>query len=237
MALDRPTYAMILLACLAAGCSRGGDLEPAASANRVVGMDDAAVAIESGVQLIVQGDEWPEEQIVPERVTPVLVDIVHRGDEPLRIEYRHFSLTTNDARTLAVLPPFRVYGTPTQPLVQGDRQQVELSYDASGFQVAPVYSGIYEELPVYSKPFVVDQRYHGTTYAGWQRTGAELPTRTMKVMALPEGVLSPGGHVTGYLYFEKVPAGTRNVAFHMNLVDGDTGRIFAIASVPFTVDR
>lgn len=222
---------LFVLAALAFGCARSPDLEPAASADRVVGMDDAAVAFSSGVQVIVQADEWPEQRAVPRRVTPVLVDIINRGDRSLRIEYRHFVLQTQDARVLAALPPFRVYGTPTEPRVAG--RAMELSYDAEGFEVAPFYSEIYTDLPRYRRPFVADQRYYGTNYAQWERVGGQLPTRTMQVMALPEGVLRPDGHVTGYLYFEKVPADAGRVYFRFNLVDAETGRIFQRIEVPF----
>jgi hypothetical protein len=223
---------------LLAGCAGGGgELQPARSANVVIGMSDTATVNASSVQLILQADEWPEGREVPARVTPVLVDIVNRGDAPLRLEYRHFVLQTWAGRKLAAIPPFRVYGTPLSPQVEPARARIELSYDAKGFEVAPHYASLYEGVAPYGRPFAADQRYHGTHYAYWERAGADLPTRDMKVLALPEGVLRPGGQITGYLYFEKVPADADRVQFHLNLVHADTGDVFDVATVPFVVSR
>jgi hypothetical protein len=213
------------------------DLEPAIAETEIEGLDDAAGIVISDVQIIVQPDEWPEERVVPERVTPVLVELQNRGSRPLRIEYRLFSLSDNRGKNLAALPPFNVYSTPTEPRVTREGNRFELVYESERFEVAPYYAEIYRGVRAYDRPFVADQRYYAANYPHWQRTGGELPTRAMQLLALPEGVLKPGGRVAGYLYFEKVPAHTDRVQFNYSLLDARDGRIFAVAALPFVVDR
>ncbi len=47
---------------------------------------------------------------------------------------------------------------------------------------------------------------------------------------------TPGGRIGGYLYFEKLPADAERVQFQNTVVDTNSGRIFAIASLPFVTD-
>ncbi len=222
---------------LFAACARSPDLEPANAATEIEGLDDAAGVVVSNVQIIVQPDEWPEERVVPDNVTPVLVEIQNASQHALRLEYKLFALATSSGQKLSALPPFNVYGTWKEPRVARQGSRFELQYEAERFEVAPFYADLYEGVPSYRRPFVADQRYYGATYERWRKMDAPLPTRTMQLMALPEGVLHPGGRVAGYLYFDKVPAAAERVDFHLSLVDAFDGEIFAVASVGFLVDR
>jgi hypothetical protein len=195
------------------------------------GLDDAAGVVVSRVQVVAQPDEWPEGGEVPDNVTPMLVDIINGSSSPLRIEYRLFSLQAGASRSLVALPPFNVYGTATQPRVQREGSRIELSYEAKRFEIAPFYADLYSELPRYQGPFTADQRYYGANWGRWK--GNSLPDRTVRLMALPEGVLQPGGRIGGFLYFEKVPRDAKQVQLDFSLVDAVSGRLFAIASVPF----
>lgn len=224
------------LLCLVA-CARSPDLEPANAATEIEGLDDAAGIVVADVQIVVQPDEWPEERQVPDNVTPILVELENRSTHALRLEYKLFSLTAAEGRKLSALPPFNVYGTWKRPLVTRQGSRFELQYEAERFEIAPFYADIYRGVPSYSRPFAADQRYYGATYNRWKQMDDPMPTRTMQLMALPEGVLHPGGRVAGYLYFDKVPAATNSVDFHFSMVDASTGDIFAVASLGFVVDR
>jgi hypothetical protein len=57
----------------------------------------------------------------------------------------------------------------------------------------------------------------------------------MIVKALPEGVLEPGGRVTGFVYFEEVEDVPR-VRFVAQLVNASTGARFGTLTIPFVVD-
>ncbi|HLV19304.1 MAG TPA: hypothetical protein VKZ49_00425 [Polyangiaceae bacterium] len=232
MRLEKLCYPLLPLVLLG-GCTKSHDLEPAANASEVEGLPDAAFTSVDGVQVVAQAGEWPEDQEVLDNSTPIYIEIINGSGMPLRIEYRHFSLASSTGATYAALPPFRVQGTPTQPSVIADREPVALGYRADGFKVAPYYGHIYEEIPTYDRPFVADQAYYGTAYSHWSGTRLREPSRTMKIMALPEGVLEPGGHLRGYVYFPRLPAGAQQVEVRFNAVDADTGDIFAIAAIPF----
>ena len=52
--------------------------------------------------------------------------------------------------------------------------------------------------------------------------------------ALPEGVLQPGGHAQGFLYFHTEERGAA-VEFLVSLVDASSGQSFGTISIPFTV--
>lgn len=215
------------------GCAGSPDLEPAVPESRVEGLNDAAGVVVSRVQVVAQPGEWPEEPEIDEHVTPVLVDLTNGRSDPLRIEYRLFSLSVGPGKNLAPLPPFNVYGTALAPRVMPERRRIELVFEARGFEVAPHYAAVYDRPRASRRPFAADTAYHAATWPEWRRSGYDLPTASMKLMALPEGILHPGGRVSGYLYFPLLPAGARRVDFHQSLVDADSGRLFAVASVAF----
>jgi hypothetical protein len=229
----RSRWSIVIGGSLLFGCAGSGDLEPALPESRVDGLDDAAGVVVSRVQIVAQPGEWPEEPEISEHVTPVLVEITNGRSGPLRIEYRLFSLAAGRGRILSPLPPFNVYGTALAPRVMPEGRRIELVFDARGFEVAPHYASVYQQPRASRRPFAADTAYHAATWPEWRRSGYELPTRSMKLMALPEGILHAGGRVSGYLYFPLLPAGAQRVDFHQSLVDAESGRLFAVATVPF----
>ncbi len=55
-------------------------------------------------------------------------------------------------------------------------------------------------------------------------------------MAMPEGVLEPGGSIAGFLYFEDVEdTDIQQVDFTVALVDADTEEGIGTARIPFVV--
>jgi hypothetical protein len=67
-----------------------------------------------------------------------------------------------------------------------------------------------------------------------QRRGLELPTSDMLQRALPEGVLAPGGRISGFVYFDHV-LDVVHVTFvaHLIEVGGDE---LGMIGIPFVVD-
>ncbi|QDG49522.1 hypothetical protein FIV42_01850 [Persicimonas caeni] len=80
----------------------------------------------------------------------------------------------------------------------------------------------------------------GTYYSRYYPLYAEyqLPTGEMLVRALPEGVIDPGGRITGFVYFEDLesiePTPDR-VTFRYVLVDAEANRRFGVVEIPFDV--
>lgn len=63
----------------------------------------------------------------------------------------------------------------------------------------------------------------------------DLPSVDMLQKALPEGVLDPGGRITGFVYFEELRDGAR-IDFTIRLFDAVTGESFGALELPFIVE-
>jgi hypothetical protein len=98
--------------------------------------------------------------------------------------------------------------------------------------VAPLYGPLYPGLPTEAGGFFYDPFYYGRYGDYWRRV--ELPTPAMVRHALPESVISPGGSVDGYLYFEKVNTEVPRVRFRMDPLNSDRGAIGTV-EIPLVV--
>ncbi|WAS97321.1 hypothetical protein [Nannocystis punicea] len=206
------------------GCAH--PLAPAPEARRVPGLGDAAMAEDAGVEVIASANAWrgfPPD--LEDAVTPLLVILTNRSDRSLELRYEHFRLVSPGGVNYVALPPFRIHDTVYAP--------IDMVYPATGFGVAPYLSPWYPGWSVWSGPFPYRGMYYDSYYTGFQRVA--LPSGDMIQKALPEGVLSPGGRITGYLYFEHVED-TRRVDFVADLVDAGTGEPFGAVEIPFVVE-
>ena len=61
--------------------------------------------------------------------------------------------------------------------------------------------------------------------------------REVRAQAIPEGVLEPGGKVSGFLFFEHVPSHDREVRLHADLLDARTGRQLGTVTTPLIVAK
>lgn len=93
------------IAILTAGCAMGPELTPAPAANRVVGLEDAAVAEVAGVRTVVRADAWTGVPAALPELTPLQTSIENHSGRPLRIQYHQFALVTPSGRRYAALPP------------------------------------------------------------------------------------------------------------------------------------
>jgi hypothetical protein len=187
---------------LIAGCAGAGqNLKPAQAANEVAGMDSAAKATDNRVEVIAQTKEWPGSARITEEVEAVRVRITNNSTEPVQIRYGNIRLVANDGDTYSAIPPLEVQGDVT---ARQTRVVETPLFVHSRYMVAPYYLNTYPGLVLYDGPFAYDAGYYGLYDQYW--TTANLPTAEMIGWALPEGVLSPGGFVDGYVYFERVPS-------------------------------
>lgn len=209
------------------GCSTTPDLVPAPGAQPAPpGPGKGAVAEVRGVRVVARSDAWSGFPPNLDRVTPILVTIENDGTVPIRIRYNEFALVApSTGESFAAIPPFNIRGTEVEPVTA-------LGY--SGFWVAPYYAPYYPRLRPYHGAFPFDQYYYDRYYPTW--VDIELPTGDMVQKALPEGVLDPGGRVTGYLYFENVERGTGMVEFTKDVVNAATGATLGTIKIPFEVE-
>ena len=218
-----------------AACGGGTTLEPAPGAT--AGPGDAAMATVSEVRVTADPGEWPGSYEIASEVTPIQVTVDNNGNFPVRVRYSEMKLVAPDGRTLTALPPYRIEGTAEQPVVARGLYDPIASpaFTWNRFSVAPYYATVYPNATAWNRPFAWDPLYYDNTFGFWEQTA--LPTPAMLARALPEGVVEPGGEVTGFVYFEDLDLSEdERVGFRFDIVNARTGREIATASMPFVVD-
>jgi hypothetical protein len=171
------------------------------------------------VRLDIKTDAWsgiPAD--LGDNFTPVLVTVTNDSDKALRVRYADFMLHGPASQMYHALPPFKITDAVTQPIsdVTGYR----------GFLIAPYLSPYYPGMRVFSSPFLFDEVYFNRFYPSFVEI--RLPTGDMIQKALPEGVLEPGGRVSGFLYFEdpEDEVGRVRLTHELKTPDGTTfGRL------------
>jgi hypothetical protein len=196
------------------------------------GPGETAVAANAGVEVVVSANAWSG---VPRSldgwVTPLLITLTNDGAREVELRYDHFALVSPGGATYEALPPFRVSGVSHTP--------VEAHAAPHGFGVAPYLGPWYPRWTRWDGPFPYHRAYYWDTWSTWNtwttmaRVG--LPTADMIQKALPEGVLAPGGRITGFVYFEE-PRDVVRLDFTMRLIDAVTGAPFGALEIPFLVE-
>lgn len=92
------------------------------------------------------------------------------------------------------------------------------------------YERLYPEHSDFTGYISYDPQYYKYYFARWRE--GEMPTAEMLASALPEGHLLPGGDITGFLFFEKIPAEHAKLTFNANLVNSSTGELFGFVTIP-----
>jgi hypothetical protein len=223
--------AAILVVALTAGCGNRPSLVPAPTAKTLVGDGKIAVARDAGVQVEADGKAWSgEPSNLESAIAPVKVTLRNNSGRPLRVRYADFTLATVDGFSSAALPPMKISGTlPGEPIAV-----TRPVYGWKGYWLGRYYSPWYPGYGVWGGPFAWDFPYYTTYYARWP---VALPTEDMIRKAIPEGVLSSGGSVEGFLYFPQVPEGVERANLVTTLTDARTGQEFGSLTIPFEVKR
>jgi len=213
---------------LSAGCGGPARLRPAPTVRTVPGDDKSAVAAAEGVRMVVETDKWSGNPGNLEQVVaPLRVTIENRSEQPLRIRYNEFTLTSASGFTYAAIPPYKVEGSVTTPTTGLDPH-----FTYSGFYYAPYYRPYFRGLSPWRHPWAYDPLYYHDHYNYWR---TPLPTDDMLEMAIPEGVLEPEGRISGFIYFQRLDNDLNQVTFNAGLVNAQTGDLFGSIGIPFTV--
>ncbi len=214
---------LIPLALLAAGCVHyGPELVPAPGAALVPGQEFQAAAADNGVRVTVSGERWKgDPSDLGALVTPLRVTLANQGGEPLRIQYGDFALVSSTGFRSSAMSPFRIQrpGTTVQPF-----------YPWYGFNIAPRWSPFYPSIAPWGGWWD-----YGPYGDGFAEVREPLPSHDMLSKALPEGVLQPGGTVSGYLYFQHVGRGIGSLQFQAVLISPNTAQKVADLRLPFVV--
>jgi hypothetical protein len=208
-----------------AGCAYQEGLVPAPSAAVVPGSPRVAYDKGGQVGLWVDGDAWRGYPRDLESVmTPIWVTIQNRGQQPVRVMYKDLALEYPSGMQVNPLPPFQmrtVGPTRYEPIRVS-------SFDYYGFY--PSYGWYYPGLSPWYGSMANDSFFLDTYYARWP---VPLPTEDMLRGALPEGVLQPGGAVSGFVYFADVPKKASGVfTFRARLPHEPDDKSVAAVDVP-----
>jgi len=153
---------------------------------------------ESGVQVLVEGDAWHANPKDLEKVmTPIRVTVHNRSAQPIRVTFSDFALESPTATRVSPLPPFSMHTLgPTRSTVVS---APDYAYDG---WFAPYYGGgYYTTMSPWWRPWAYEPGFYDDRFVEWR---VQLPTEEMLRAALPEGVIEPGGHASGFLYFPGV---------------------------------
>lgn len=212
-----------------AGCGRGAELAPAPEANRVAGPGQAAAATEAGVRLVAQVQAWDARpRDLEQEMTPIRVEVENGSNHPLRIRNQEFTLREADGTQLAAVPVYSIDEEVTR------RVAPAFAYDR--FYLAPYLDGYYDGMDLWAYDFPYDRGYYDRVYPYYSTlVRVDLPTDQMVVFALPEGVVEPGGSISGFLYFEEVDDDAGRARLEMDLVNARTGDVFGEIEIPFVV--
>ena len=180
----------------------------------------------AGIRVTVIPDQWSGSPADLDKLaTPLRVTIENGSNQPLRIRYSEFRLIGPRSFTSAVIPPYKMEGTVIKPVLL-PRTYVY----ARGFELAPHFRFGAEDTSRPRHPWNYDE--YTPKYNLW---AAPLPTEDMLAKGMPEGVLEPEGHLSGFLYFEKMPENLERIAFETDLVNARTGATLGTVRIPFVV--
>lgn len=230
----------IMLAVGAAVASTGCQtslLQPAPTAQTLQGERDAAVAEAGGVRLVADTGEWSgKPQSLDRQMVALQTTIENNSDRTLRLCYEDISLRGDSGLTQHPLPPLKTEG---QIVERAPLPPYSARFYHHGFYPSPYFYPYYVGLRAWVYPWrwtVVNPLFYDDYYSYWDRTReVSLPTADMIELGLPEGVIEPGGRVTGFLYFPNPGRETERTTLTARLVDAQTGESFGTISIPFTV--
>lgn len=182
--------------------------------------------------------DWPDTNQVFRHVTPINVTIRNEGDEDLRVRYDDFQLVSAGGVTYRALRPNEIEGAvdvrvaPPWPRWNDDWYAYRDSFYAGPYTVPLHGPGT-----IYYDGFAYDPYYYNTYPSYW--VTVPLPTPTMQAIMMPEGTLAPGSIVSGWLYFEPVPADDlppEQVDLVFDLVSADSGAELGAIDLSFVTE-
>jgi hypothetical protein len=209
----------------AAGCAERTVLMPAP------GTPAVEVAGTNGVRVTIDEGSLDGIRDVETAVTPLKVTLFNDSTHAVTFRYDQVYLEGPDGKRYAALPPYEAQREAAQTVAPPPGPP--LAYNR--FFVAPHMRWYYPYMTPFANPFLYDPIYYDEHYRYWQTRHAVA--REVRGMAIPEGVIEPGGSVSGYVFFEHVPAKQRQATLHASLLDAQDGRAVAEVSVPVAVEK
>lgn len=183
----------------------------------------------TSVDVTVRSEAWTDFPTnLEDRVTPLHVRIQNRSSDPIYFGYSQMKLIEKNGDVRRAIPLFEIDGEVAA------REPVEPTFTHDSFFVMSPYRGIYPSMATTSyAPTPMTSYDYATQYRQW---GVDLPTGAMIEAALPEGVIEPGGHISGFVYFDQVDDDAGSVTFVYLAESTRSSSPIAEVAVLFDVD-
>lgn len=213
------------------GCGQPADLWPAPEPVDSATVPQATQGSGDGLRVTAGARDWPEAAEIAEGVTPIWVSVENEGARPVALEYSNLAIVGAGGEAYHALPLYRVEGDAEgRATIRDISPVVRPGFDSREFWLAPHYSTIHPNSPVYQRPFYYDYGYYETYDA--DARGRPRPTAAMRAAALPEGVLDPGGKVEGWVFFERIPPAAESLYLRAGVEDARSGEDAAVVRLP-----
>ena len=211
-------------------CAHNYRVVPAPEAASGPGPGQAAMGENAGVKVTVGAQAWNgDPPNLTDSFLPLWVEIENHSGKPVWVRYNtiHLDGTGGSTVTLKAIPPFKVQGKAVMSV-----PPVRPDYRPTGFYTAPYlgpsYTGFAD--PWQGPEMSMDSDYYMSQDQYWEEN---LPTADMLRRGLPEGVITEGGKIGGFVYFPKFKGGASRLLFHDELVDANTRQPFGVVEIPF----
>ena len=207
-----------LVGCSAAAARPGG---PGTAAAPQVPEDFQLVA---GVEVSARMGAWTGAPDMLDVITPVQVRVDNGSGRYLRLRLADFAVVSLAGSHAAVLQP---NVGPAPAALYAPR------FVAYGLLTAPTDAAVYPNVREWAGWFPRDAQQELTAARAWP--DARMPTPEMRSLALPDGVLQPGGSSEGFVYVVRPAAQEPGARLRFDLVDAESGKVFGTATVPLGV--
>jgi uncharacterized protein YceK len=240
----RPRLILALPLVLLGGCATMYAIVPQGS----------GVVKRGGLRLVAEGDAWNGNPYdLPNYATPILVDIENHTDKDIRIGYADFSLVNDQGFRYAAINPYTtataVGINEAAPVADNGAPVVLAAYGGSAhhrrrasppprwryhrrFFVRPRVHVYFHTYDPWLYPFL-DPPFYGDHVVVWSDTRSP-PSEDVLRLGLPEGVVKPGGRISGFIYFQN--AGQRSNHLRLSwTAHTPQGKKLATLDLPFNV--
>jgi len=207
-------------------------LVPGPGATPAQGTAPAASNHDKGVRITASAQAWNgNPATLTDFVLPIWVQIENKSGKDLWISYSRLQMLGPEGSgvTLRAIPPFKVSGKTIVATTAANP-----AIEAVGFHVAPYLGPSYTGFgdPWRGIGFATDFEYYVDQASYWEEY---LPTPDMIRWAMPEGAVSNGGKVAGFLYFQKLKAGIPSLTLRDQLLDANSREAFGQIDIFFVV--
>lgn len=229
-------FVWIIILVFTVSCSedKKTELIPKDADDQQVILNQTETITVDSVQVTVSSDAWVGAPEVKTKVTPLKLQIKNNNDSPIKITYSNLFLVSNDGDIYSALPIYNIINDANKPhLLDDEKVVVKTEIDHDNFYLYPLYTRVYNDIPVTDFNYFEDPGYYEKYYAEWRETG--MPTDGMKNLALPEGILDKGGSLSGFIYFQKVDPDLKTVTLNMSITNAENNEVLGSIKLPFWV--